>query len=77
MEQTVDGIENSLRLQHQDRRGRRLQVQGLERLTVKLLCVGSVGSDLPADVLDKSGNTPFSRFNEPFSTWDIAVVTDR
>ena len=30
---------------------------------MKLLCVGSRGSDLPADVLAKSGNTPLSKFN--------------
>ena len=26
-------------------------------------CVGSTGEDLPADFLEKSGNTPHSRFN--------------
>ncbi|HEU5474694.1 MAG TPA: hypothetical protein VFV67_28940 [Actinophytocola sp.] len=30
---------------------------------MRLVCVGSVGSDLPPDVLEKSGNTPASRFN--------------
>jgi hypothetical protein len=30
---------------------------------VKVVCVGSRGSDLPAEVLEKSGNTPLSKFN--------------
>lgn len=32
-------------------------------MTVRVVCTGNVGADLPADVLKKSGNTPFSRFN--------------
>lgn len=30
---------------------------------MRLVCVGSVGGDLPPGVLEKSGNTPVSRFN--------------
>jgi hypothetical protein len=30
---------------------------------VKLVCTGSTGADLPADVLERSGNTTSSRFN--------------
>jgi hypothetical protein len=30
---------------------------------MRLACVGSRGRDLPADVLEKSGNTSLSRFN--------------
>lgn len=30
---------------------------------MRLVCTGSTGADLPAEVLARSGNTPFSRFN--------------
>ena len=30
---------------------------------MRLICIGSRGSDVPRDVLEKSGNTPLSRSN--------------
>lgn len=30
---------------------------------MRLVCKGTQGSDLPADVLERSGNTPWSQFN--------------
>lgn len=32
-------------------------------MTVRLLCTGSSGADLPADVLERSGNTALSMFD--------------
>jgi hypothetical protein len=51
----------------------------LEQIAVKLICTGSTGADLPADVLERSANTPFSRFNvtkdDEYEVWAMALWT--
>jgi hypothetical protein len=46
---------------------------------VRLACIGSVGADLPADLRERSGNTPFSNFNvtvdEEYDVWAMASWT--
>jgi hypothetical protein len=48
-------------------------------MTVRLVCTGSTGADLPADALERSGNTPFSRFNvtvgDEYDVWAMALWT--
>lgn len=46
---------------------------------MRLVCTGSAGADLPADVLEGSGNTPFSKFNvtvdDEYDVWAMALWT--
>jgi hypothetical protein len=48
-------------------------------MIVRLVCTGSTGADLPADMLERSGNTLFSRFNvtvgAEYDVWAMALWT--
>jgi hypothetical protein len=48
-------------------------------MTVRLVCTGSSGADLPVEVLEGSGNTPFSKFNvtvdDEYNAWAMALWT--
>lgn len=46
---------------------------------MRLVCIGSTGADLSASVLERSGNTLFSRFNvtvdDKYDVWALAQWT--